>query len=66
GDAAEARLRRLVERHAEATGSALAASLLTDWAAARTRFWHVLPRVEAGLGRPAEDGAGRAVRREAA
>ncbi len=66
GDAAEARLRRLVERHAEATGSALAASLLTDWAAARTRFWHVLPRVEAGLGRPAEDGAGRAVRPEAA
>ncbi|HEX7038815.1 MAG TPA: glutamate synthase-related protein, partial [Trueperaceae bacterium] len=66
GDAAEARLRRLIERHASATGSTVAADLLADWPAARARFWHVLPRAAAGLGRPEPEGAGAAVRPEAA
>ena len=66
GGAAEERLRELVERHAAATGSPRAAALLADWAAARARFWHVVPRVAAGLGRPVADGAGAVARPEAA
>ncbi len=66
GEDAEARLRGLLERHAAATGSAAAVALLADWPAARTRFWHVVPRASSGLGRPEPEGAGEAVRPEAA
>ena len=37
-------LRELIERHHAETGSAVAASLLTDWEAALRRFGRVMPR----------------------
>jgi glutamate synthase domain-containing protein 3 len=37
-------LRRLVEAHRRYTGSPLAASLLADWPAALSRFWHIRPK----------------------
>jgi glutamate synthase (NADPH/NADH) large chain len=37
-------LKGLITRHVEETESAVAAALLADWAAARTRFTKVLPR----------------------
>ncbi len=37
-------LRGLVARHVAETGSPLGARLLNDWAEARTRFWHVVPK----------------------
>ena len=37
-------VRRLVERHAEQTGSAFAAALLADWEHAASRFTHLVPR----------------------
>ncbi len=40
------RLRDLVARHAELTGSALAAGLLAAWADAAPHFWRVAPRGE--------------------
>ena len=40
----EAALRGLVARHVAETGSPLGARLLNDWAAARERFWHVVPK----------------------
>jgi glutamate synthase (NADPH/NADH) large chain len=42
GDAAE-QLERLVRRHHEETGSAVAAELLADWQAALARFTEVMP-----------------------
>jgi glutamate synthase (ferredoxin) len=44
-DAAE-RLRSLVDRHLEATGSPRARDLLGSWTAALHRFWHVVPRTD--------------------
>ena len=41
-DAAD--LRGIVAAHAEATGSAVAAALLADWAAAQSRFAKIMPR----------------------
>jgi len=38
------RIETLLRRHQEATGSPVAAQLLADWPAARTRFSLVLPR----------------------
>jgi len=55
GSGAEERLRELIERHLEATGSQRAAAVLADWPAARARFWHVVPRVATGVGRPVGD-----------
>ena len=40
----EAELKALIQRHAEETGSRLAARLLNDWAQERGRFWQVVPR----------------------
>lgn len=37
-------LRRLVERHAQYTGSTVAARILKDWDAALTRFVRIMPR----------------------
>ena len=37
-------LRGLVGRHAEETGSRLAARLLNDWDGHRDPFWHVVPK----------------------
>ena len=37
-------LRDLIARHVAETGSPLAARLLNDWAQARGRFWHVVPK----------------------
>jgi glutamate synthase (NADPH/NADH) large chain len=37
-------LRDLIARHVVETGSPLAARLLNDWAQARLRFWHVVPK----------------------
>ncbi len=39
----EARLHYLIERHRRYTGSAVAAAMLADWEAARTRFVKVMP-----------------------
>lgn len=39
-----ARLRALVQRHAAATGSAWAQSLLADWPATLAVFWKIVPR----------------------
>ncbi len=44
GDEYAAQLRAIVERHAELTGSVVAADLLADWPAALTRFSLILPR----------------------
>ncbi len=41
-----ARLRRLVERHAELTGSPRAAALLADWSSAGAALWRIAPRGE--------------------
>jgi glutamate synthase domain-containing protein 2/glutamate synthase domain-containing protein 1/glutamate synthase domain-containing protein 3 len=41
-----ARLRALVERHAELTGSSVAAELLDDWDRRAAAFWRVAPRTE--------------------
>ena len=41
---AAARLRELLERHVELTGSAHAQELLERWGAARDEFRHVLPK----------------------
>jgi glutamate synthase (NADPH/NADH) large chain len=43
GAADEAVLRRLIEQHARATGSARARAILEDWAACRARFVKVFP-----------------------
>jgi len=43
-DADRAFLREIVERHADETGSAVAARLLADWDAAVTRFSKVMPK----------------------
>ncbi len=40
----EGQLKRLVERHAEETGSRHAARLLNDWEQERGRFWHAVPK----------------------
>jgi glutamate synthase (NADPH/NADH) large chain len=40
---ASARVRELVERHADETGSTVARALLGDWPAARERFTEVMP-----------------------
>jgi glutamate synthase (NADPH/NADH) large chain len=37
-------LRELVARHAEETGSPVAAALLADWTASSSRFSEVMPR----------------------
>ncbi|WP_149536873.1 glutamate synthase large subunit [Siccirubricoccus phaeus] len=37
-------LKALVQRHADETGSRLAARLLNDWQVERDRFWHVVPK----------------------
>ncbi|MBL8226253.1 MAG: glutamate synthase large subunit [Chromatiales bacterium] len=42
--AEEARLRRLIERHGELTGSTRAAAVLADWDRARARFVKVIPK----------------------
>jgi glutamate synthase (NADPH/NADH) large chain len=42
-------LRGLVERHAQETGSRLAARLLNDWSSERDRFWHIVPKDYAKL-----------------
>jgi glutamate synthase (NADPH/NADH) large chain len=39
----EAELRGLVETHAKATDSALAARLLNEWDVEIDKFWHVVP-----------------------
>jgi glutamate synthase domain-containing protein 2/glutamate synthase domain-containing protein 1/glutamate synthase domain-containing protein 3 len=38
------RLRKLIERHAAYTGSAVAQAILDDWRAALHRFWRVAPK----------------------
>ena len=43
-EADEARLRVLVQRHVEATGSQWAMQLLQGWARERDYFWKVVPR----------------------
>ena len=43
-EAAEARCRTLVERHARETGSALATKLIDNWDVERGRFVHVVPK----------------------
>jgi len=47
GAADEAVLKELVSKHAEKTGSPLAARLLADWPASHTAFWKVTPHVPA-------------------
>ena len=42
-DAASDRVRDLVRRHADETGSTVARTLLADWLAARAAFTEVLP-----------------------
>jgi glutamate synthase domain-containing protein 3 len=44
GEAEADLLRTLVARHAEATGSRHAQSLLNDWSHTRSAFWKVIPR----------------------
>ena len=46
-DAGEAQLRRLIEAHAEKTGSAVAKAILADWKAALPRFVQLVPPSEA-------------------
>jgi len=46
-DAGEAQLRRLIEAHAEKTGSATAKAILADWKAALPRFVQLVPPSEA-------------------
>ena len=43
-EADEVELRAIIERHAEETGSRLAASILSDWSAYRAQFTKVMPR----------------------
>ncbi len=49
-----ARLRELVTRHLDATGSRRAAALLDDWAAALGRFWKVIPLPAEAIARTIE------------
>ncbi|MBE9604120.1 glutamate synthase large subunit [Acetobacteraceae bacterium H6797] len=52
----EGLLQSLIARHAQETGSQLAARLLNDWAQEREHFWHVVPKDYAKLlPRPMED-----------
>ncbi len=51
------RVRGLVERHLELTGSPYAREILADWEAYRDRFWRVLPRELAPSVAPVEDEA---------
>ncbi|KAF8065477.1 hypothetical protein HT031_003078 [Scenedesmus sp. PABB004] len=44
--AGEAQLKGLVAAHADKTGSAKAKALLADWAAAKGRFWQLVPPAE--------------------
>ena len=46
-DAGEAQLRRLIEAHAEKTGSNVAKAILADWKAALPRFVQLVPPSEA-------------------
>jgi glutamate synthase (ferredoxin) len=56
GAEAAARLRRLLERHLEHTGSARAAALLEAWPRAVAEFRHVRPRAEVGRIEAAAEG----------
>jgi glutamate synthase (NADPH) large chain len=40
----DAELRALIGRHAQETGSRLAARILNDWQSHRGHFWHVVPK----------------------
>jgi glutamate synthase domain-containing protein 3 len=40
------RLRTLVERHAEYTGSSVARAMLEDWRVALHRFWRIAPKAD--------------------
>jgi len=44
--AGEAQLKGLIETHAAKTGSAKAKALLADWAAAKDKFWQIVPPAE--------------------
>ena len=55
-DAGAAQLRRLVEAHAEKTGSAVAKGLLADWKAALPRFWQLVPPSEANTPEAVREG----------
>jgi glutamate synthase domain-containing protein 3 len=41
-----ARLRELIQRHVELTGSAKGAALLADWDTGSAAFWRIAPRGE--------------------
>ncbi len=57
-DVSESRdLRALVERHVEATGSALGRDLLADWEQAAGRFWRVTPTAVMEIPQQAEESA---------
>jgi glutamate synthase (ferredoxin) len=43
------RLRTLIERHTEYTGSLLATAILDDWHAALHKFWRVAPKADVAL-----------------
>ena len=44
--AGEAQLKGLIETHAAKTGSGKAQALLADWAAAKDKFWQIVPPAE--------------------
>ncbi len=52
-----ARLRILIERHEQLTGSTVAADLLTDWDARATGFWRVAPRTELAMVETTQEGS---------
>ena len=56
-DAGAAQVLRLVQAHAEKTGSAVAKALLADWKNALPRFWQLVPPSEANTPEAAREGA---------
>jgi glutamate synthase domain-containing protein 3 len=61
----DAELRRLVERHARYTDSALAAALLATWDAAVAEFWRVRPRADVAAIEDEHEGTGGRAAEEA-
>jgi glutamate synthase domain-containing protein 3 len=52
-----ARLRDLVARHAELTGSSVAAQLVDAWEDRARGFWRIAPRTELAMVETAQDGS---------
>jgi glutamate synthase (ferredoxin) len=58
--AGEQQLRKLVQDHADLTGSAKAAAILGDWPAALKKFWQLVPPSESSTPEASEEAVNQA------